>query len=395
MSWGLTSAGLELPRHEDLLAEIDARYLADTGLQLDSTNPDNATQLLVRLNGYHVDQLMKVLDLVQAVYDAFDPDAAQGVQAAHLARIVGVEAKRPTKSTCTLRCSGTNGTVITEGAVTEGGTSDALARWVATESGTISGGFVDLVFEAQAAGATSAEAGTIDTIVTPISGWSSVTNLVDAAVGTDEETDGELLKRRRLELAKRAGCGMPGIRSRLLELGFVQAVAVLANGDSEERELNGITMPGNSYLVVVLPTQLTEDQEKEVLAVLYDSVLSTSQPAGTDVDGTVVEFETGVSWPGAFDYGTDLEVTIAYTITTVTGASEADARAALGAAVAALWPLGLSEGITRLQLLGLADDTGLVQTATVTIQGVDADFTPAFVERIAGATVLVNGVEAT
>ena len=394
MSWGLTSAGLSLPRHEDLLAEIDARYFADTGIDLDSANPDNANQLLVRLNGYHVDQLMKVLDLVQAVYDAFDPDGAEGVQASHIARITGTERKQPTKSTVTCRCSGTNGTVLLEGATAQGGTSDELARWVATESGTISGGFVDLVFEAAEAGATTAEAGTIDTIVTPVSGWTSVTNLADAAVGLDEETDAALLKRRRLALAERAGCGHPGIRSRLLGLDFVQAAAILSNGDSEEKELNGITMPGNSYLVVLLPTQLTEDQEKEVLSVLYDSVLSTSQPAGTDVEGTVVEFETGVSWPVAFDYGTDLEVTIAFTITTVTGASESDARAALKAKVAALWPLGLSEGITRLQLLGLADDTGIVQTASVLIQGVDADFVPAFTERIVGAVVTVNGVVA-
>lgn len=391
MAGGLTSTGLTLPRHEDILAEIDAAYFADTGLQLDSANPDNAKQLLVRLNGYAADQLVSLAELIQAVYDAFDPDTAQGIQATNLARIVGIARKLPTKSTATLRCSGTNGTVITEGAVAQGGTSDTLTRWVATESGTISGGYADLIFAAEVAGANSADAGAIETIVTPILGWTSVTNLADAAVGTDEESDSDLLARRRLQLATRAGCGIPGIRSRLLALDFIQSVAMLANGEDEERVVQGVTMPPNSYLVVVLPTQLTTAQEEEVLSVLYDSVLATAEPAGTDVDGTVV---AGVSWPVAFDYGEELEIMISFTITTVVGAAEADARVALGAAVEALWPLGLATSLTQLQLLALAYDTGLVATATVLIQGVDADFEPQFWQRISDASVLVNGTAA-
>jgi hypothetical protein len=211
-------------------------------------------------------------------------------------------------------------------------------------------------------------------------------------VGLAEATDLTLLRRRKDALARRAGCGVPGIRSRLLALSFVQSAVVLANGENATRTIQGVSMPPCSYLVVVLPNVLTDVQKQDILGVLYDSSLATSEPAGSDVSGTVLHLADGTSWPVAFDFGSEITVALAYTITATPGASVADARARIGAAVQALLPLGLSETLTRLRLCALAYDTGIVQTATVTIDGVDADKVPNFDQRISTIAVTVNGV---
>ena len=392
MPAGLTSTGIEVPRLEELLDAFDAAYLADTGIDIDSKNPDNAKKLMARLAGYHADQIVKLSDVLQTLYDSFDPEAARGVQATYYGRINGIERKTETKSTVTITCSGTDSTVITVGSRVQGGTSDPDAQWVATTGGTISGGSVDIVFEAQNAGAKTAFPDSIQRIVTPISGWDACNNAGYASVGLDDETDGELLRRRKNALGARAGAGVIGVRSRLLQLSFVQDIAILANGDSEQKDIAGVTMPANSYLLVVLPSTLTTPQEKEVLDVLFDSVYGTAKAAGSDVDGEITLLTDGSSWPVAFNYGADLAVTLAFTITMRDGASETDARTALDDAVQNLLPMTLGEPLFQLELCQLAWETGLIATASVIIQGVDDDFQPAFDERIATFTVTVNGV---
>lgn len=391
----LDETGYTVLRHTDLVAEFDAKFLADEGLVLDSSNPDNATKLLQRLVNYMADIAANLSSDLRSIYDATNPDAAQGIQASNLARINGVTRKQGTPSTVTMRLTGTDGAVVSSGATrVRGGTSDPDTVWLATSDGTVAGGTVDVIFQATEPGPRTAAANSITSLVTPISGITSVTNPAEAAIGTDDETDGELLTRRKASVAARAGSGVAGVRNNVLALEFVQTALVLANGDSEARTKSGILLPGNSYLVVVMPTVLTVAQQQEILEVLYDSTLSTAQPVATAVSGEVLELNDGTSWPVAFDYGTELTVSLAFTTTLLTGADETEARTALAAACRALLPLTLGEELLQLQLCALASATGLIRTADVLIQGVDADFVPTAVQRISTFTITVNGVAA-
>lgn len=394
--FGITAEGVSIPRLIDYLDALADSYEQDTGIRLDLTDPENARDIQVRWAAYFAGNLDQLGQQNQALIDIIDPDSASGRQLTLLARIVGVLRVFNSFSTVTMTCTGTPGVTIIEGQVIVegGGRGGVLARWISAESQTIpAGGSVDVSFIAEEAGAIPGPAGQITGVVTPVSGLDSVTNAADASVGIDEESDAALRIRMRQGRAARAGCGVPGVRSRILQLDYVQACTIIANGDSESKTVQGVVLPANSFLCVVLPNQLTPTQEEGILGVLYDSVLGTGRSAGTDVTGLVTNLEDGSEWDVGFDYGDDLTVTLGFTITTRNGAAERDARIALRTELAKLLPRDLGEQLLQLELKNAAWDTGLIATCEVLIQGVDADFSPLITQRITAFTTTVNGVD--
>ena len=86
-----------------------------------------------------------------------------------------------------------------------------------------------LGIEAVETGPVVALTGTLVNIDTPISGWDSVTNLNDATIGRDQESDSDY-RIRQLSALATAGAGtVPAIRSKLLTVDDVVGVAILEN----------------------------------------------------------------------------------------------------------------------------------------------------------------------
>ena len=86
-----------------------------------------------------------------------------------------------------------------------------------------------MVVTATATGPTSANAGSLTNIVTPISGLSAVINTQDAFIGTNVEADNAYRVRMANEL-QIAGAGtLPAIRARLLKVAGVTSVFVYEN----------------------------------------------------------------------------------------------------------------------------------------------------------------------
>jgi uncharacterized phage protein gp47/JayE len=82
---------------------------------------------------------------------------------------------------------------------------------------------------AQVTGPVQAIAGTLTVIETPVTGWNSVSNALDAVPGTDLETDAAFRLRRLEELAIAGRATTNAIRSQLLKIVDVTAVVVFEN----------------------------------------------------------------------------------------------------------------------------------------------------------------------
>lgn len=91
-------------------------------------------------------------------------------------------------------------------------------------------------------------AGTIDTIATPVFGWDSVTNPVDAAIGNYLETDDELRARFRNTKFERATNVIESLYSAILALTGVSDIKIYEN-DTDVIDSNGVN--GHSFLVIV------------------------------------------------------------------------------------------------------------------------------------------------
>lgn len=92
---------------------------------------------------------------------------------------------------------------------------DNTAHWKYIGLGT---GAIDVPFGAVMTGPIGATAGTLTSIQTPVSGWSTATNLLDAAVGRDLESDGALRVRRMAEISGDGLATPDAIRAAILQV---------------------------------------------------------------------------------------------------------------------------------------------------------------------------------
>ena len=383
----LTDDGLTVLRTADYLDRIRERFEAETGL-----GPDwEVDTLLGQLTAIMAQELGELSEAVQAVYDATDVNGATGVQLSNLARIVGIQRRPATYSQVVVTLAGTPLTAIPAGAVVEGGGDDGRARWVTTADATLgAGGTVSVVARAEEAGRVVADLFSITTIVSPISGWTSVTNSSTASLGIDAETDDQLRTRRQASLQIAGGRSLAAIRAALLELDFVTAAAVIDNPTPLTTVIEGVSMPGNSYLAVIYPTTLTATQEAEVLRVLYDTTPIGVQPAGTDVTGFVTGLD-GFDKDVAFDYPAEIVAPVTVTVTLEAGYDIANVGPDLEQAIEdAIDALSVGDDLRHLALCGLAAGIDGIATAVTLINGSSADLVAAVSEKIVHGTVTVS-----
>lgn len=103
--------------------------------------------------------------------------------------------------------------------------------------------------EASEVGAVSAEAGNINTILTPVLGWNSVTNPLSASEGVLAEIDEQLRERFRTSKFIRATNSLDAIYSAISSVSAVEEVRIYEN-DTDVVDSNGV--PPKSFLPIVV-----------------------------------------------------------------------------------------------------------------------------------------------
>jgi uncharacterized phage protein gp47/JayE len=278
---GLTPTGFDILTFEEIRAEINSSCQAAFGPSIDVSDSSVLGQFIAIV----AEREAILWELAQAVNGSLDPDAATGTNLDALCALTGTQRENATNSTATLTLTGTNGTTVATGsqASVEGtdeifetladATLATLTSWsgsvvyalgakrtnasrcyVCTVAGTSAGsggptttgsaivdntvtwrylgeGAASITVAAQASntGPIVGVAYSINQIETPVSGWSSVTNELDATPGTDIETDESLRIRREAELAFAGTSTTDAIRVDLLEVADVEAVTVFVN----------------------------------------------------------------------------------------------------------------------------------------------------------------------
>ena len=249
---GVTSTGFVAKTLADLQADLQAAFRRVFGKQVNVDARARPGQMI----DIFAEALSEAWELAEAVAGAFDPTSASGVLLDNLAALTGLTRSPPAKSAVSILAIGTNGTVLpigrqagvtgtttvfetlaagtiatapawaaatpyAEGAIV----SAAGALWRATAAGTSGAtaptgtgpthndgtitwayqapgsAFALISAEATETGRLQGFAGSITTIVTPVAGWSAVTNPLDAVPGRDLETDTELRLRRQQQIA--------------------------------------------------------------------------------------------------------------------------------------------------------------------------------------------------
>lgn len=326
----LTSAGLTTPRLADIRTSLRASLRTSLGPQVQL----GQTRVLGRIVDAIAPTLAELAALLQALYDVFDPDAAEGTHLDNLCAIVGVTRIAASASTGTITVAGTNGTVIPAGSIVRIANG---ARFLTTANATISGGVATIPIEAEDTGPVEADEDAIDAIVTSVSGWTSITasaeiSAAEGNIGRNVETDTELRVRRAQSLSIVGGGTDQAIRARLLEVTGVLAAVVLSNR-TLTTDVNSI--PGKAFRSVVYPAPASSDP-------VWLAIWKV-QPAGILADGAVVGTaidSQGNSQPVAYSVATEqaihIDVLITADATEWPADGEDQARAAVLAAFAGL-----------------------------------------------------------
>lgn len=279
-------------------------------------------------------------DLLQGVVSAFDPNQAVDAQLDAVCAITGTTREEETFSTATVTCTGTPLTVLNVGRAVE--TSDTGARFLSTSAGTITAltawvaltlyvagnrrtnagrcyqcitggtsagaggptttssditdgtahweylgegtGAIDVPFEAVAAGPVGALAGALSEIATPVDGWQTAVNLLDANPGALQETNPALRARREAELAGQGGSTADAIRAAVFAVNEGSSdpahqpptsVTVFYN-DTDLTDADGL--PPHSVEVLV-----QDGTDQDITQAVWDSVGAGTATVGNQV----------------------------------------------------------------------------------------------------------------
>jgi uncharacterized phage protein gp47/JayE len=387
---GLTSAGLLVKTAAQVLADLITAAKAPGGFGPGVSTQSNGP--LGKIFGILSNAIGLVWEVLQQVYDAFDPDQATGEALDNLVGIVGVTRLAATKTSGTQTCTGTNGTVIPLGSIvriTDGARFLTLAEVTIPIVETI-----DVLVEAENTGPIEASAGAVDEIVTIISGWTGTTNAADFVTGRNQETDAELRVRREASL-QIIGAGTDGaIFSRLSEVEGVLAVKVKSNR-TLTTDSDGI--PPKAFETVIHPNTVDQDT---IATEIFTAMPAGIQPYGSDVSASVLDvqgFTTTVEWTWAAVQEVWVTVTLTYTSEYL---PEATGDQLVEDAVAAYDDgLDVGDDVVLLEILCLVAGVAGVRTASILAKvggspgggdNVDIEMTFRQYANISAANVVVN-----
>ena len=237
----IDEAGYHYPTYNEILESIinDVQTIYGSGLYLGSDSQDY--EMLSKI----AEKIYDTYQTCELVYDARSPVTAMGTGLDYIVAINGIARKQATKSCAALKLTGTAGTTISGGYVSDanGYIWDLPATVTLDETGTA---MADAY--CREVGVIQADAGTITRIMTPVVGWESVTNESAASTGTVTETDSGLRARQALSVALPAQSLKDAMRAGLSAISGVSRMEVYDN-DTNATDANGI--PAHSVCCVV------------------------------------------------------------------------------------------------------------------------------------------------
>lgn len=338
--YGLTEDGLIVKTLGIIREELNTRIRDNLG---SSMRVDDKS-ITGQLSGIISEMAALIWELLEAVYNAQDPDKATGASLDALCTLTGTFRPQATYSTVTLTLTGTPTTVIPEGSIATtdstqvpfettadatlvaadawaaltlyavddrvtndgnvyqcvtAGTSaasggpvgttvgveetDGTVEWLFLGEGT---GVVDVIARASETGPTEATAYDILVIDSQVSGWDGVINLLDVTPGRNQATDEELRLLREAEIASPGNTPIDALRGDLLNVENVQAVTIFVN-NTDTTDADGI--PPHSIEPLILgPDPIPAGFDQSIWDALLANVAAGINTYG-DIVGTATD----------------------------------------------------------------------------------------------------------
>lgn len=242
MSWIKTDNGLELSDTSTILQQVQDVFLkAFPNLNVEPSTPQG--QIITAITEMFVQAQSDITEFANIFVNG-----GTGVWLdAYCKTYYGITRKKASNGSVTAVISGTNGTIIPVGFTAKSGDYEfeTISEYIIESSGSC---YAELF--AKDDGDFSIDAGTLTTIITPVTGVERITNPYESTSGTNIETDNELRLRALNSLTYRATSIFDGLLAQIEQLAGVQKVAGYENNTKNSVEYKGITCQPNSIAVI-------------------------------------------------------------------------------------------------------------------------------------------------
>lgn len=257
------------------------------------------------------DNLYEVESALLALYQSLSPGSASGISLDNLVALNGIARVSEIKSTVDITITGVATTNIPAGVVRD--VSDNL--WDLPANTVIgAGGTVIVTAIAQESGAIVVLAGEVTIIVTPVAGWTSVTNASAGSSGEEIEADSQLRTRRSLSVGLTAVTPVQSLLGAILQIANVTDAIIFENDTAAGVLLKGgvDTLPAHSITAVILG-----GDNQDLGGIIRDK---KNLGCGTYGDQTVALIDSlGISTDYKFERPDTTAIYVAITIQTLTG----------------------------------------------------------------------------
>jgi uncharacterized phage protein gp47/JayE len=272
---GVTATGFVGKTVEEIKAETEAD-------QLSTVNPAlnlSADQPFGQFNAIFSKKLAELWEVAAVAYNGFDRDAAEGRLLDNIGALTGSPRNSARKSTVSCNCVLGAGFTKAAGAMMADVVGFPAIQFVNKSAvSVVSAGTYPILFEAVAFGPVVANAGTLTHITTPLTGWTSITNPLDAAPGALTEEDPSYRQRQSDELTAAGSTTVDAIRTDLLEVKNVLQAYVFEN---VTLSTDGNGLPGKAIECVIYDGATPTASNTEIAQTIWNTKASGSQTFGT------------------------------------------------------------------------------------------------------------------
>lgn len=317
----ITATGLIVPDTGDILETVKNEYRAAFGADL-VTDPSTPQGVLIVAETEARDGMVRNN---AAVANQVNPNLAGGVWLDAIWALTGGARSPATRSRVDAVLTGVIGTVVPAGSLAKTLANNQFQTVTTVTIGNA--GTAAAVFESVEFGAIPCGAGDLNTIVSTVLGWETVTNGDAATLGTTTQSDESARRERRQTLALQGRRLSQSIMSAIASIqGFVSQAFRENTADTTET-IDGISMVGHSIYSCV-----DGGIDSDVAMAIAENLNGFAMNGNTDV--SVTDPYSGQAYTVTFQRPADVDVLIRITAK-VSASVATDPTAAIKAAVLA------------------------------------------------------------
>lgn len=235
IQYGVTKDGFVRKPVTEVVKSLNNKFLAAFGANFDISPESPDGQVI----GIVSDEIASCWEQAQQVFNAYRPGAVEGVGLDNVCELTNTKRYVNKPSQATVYCDGTLGTLVPAGSLV----SDGSRQFVLDTDVTLPG---DVTAIATEPGEYYIAANTIINILTPIAGWTSVTNPTIGTTGVNYESDPELRARRDKTTAVNSATTAEAIYASLADLD----IDYIRVRDNDTDAAIGSQPPGTVFVVV-------------------------------------------------------------------------------------------------------------------------------------------------